>query len=828
MTEKKMDAVVPDPTPEATAAERVPVPAWVPPIVYALATLIVFREFVVSNDMLFGGDTLSLGYMARAFFADALKSGVFPLWNPIILGGTPFLDSLAGGDSLYPPSVALLMVMDAHRALGWKLVLHVFLAGWLMYGWTRTLGISRAASLLAGLAYLMAPFLVTLVYPGHDGKMFVTALAPLGFLATERVLTYGALKDFALLALTVGAVILTTHFQMAYFLFGGMGAYGMFRLVQQVRGGQGGAGSRRFALFLAGALLGAGIAAVQLLPAIDYIRDFSRRAATTTAADPAVAVEYSSSYSLHPEEAMSLVVGEFVGHGLHDGPEWTVGTYWGRNALKLNHEYLGWAAMLVGLVGLFGGRGKGVRWFLFGMGAVALLFALGRTTPVWRLFYEVLPGISLFRAPSQAIFLVGLGWLTLTGFGIDRGFELFLPSETKKRKKDLVLAESSQGTRALRTLWGVAAVLGLAMGLWATGALPALWTSLVYSDIAPVRADALVRATPFITRGFMVATVLAIIVAGVWTAARRGMLSPVVVIAVLGLTFFGDAARIDDPFVQTFDFGRWSAQDENTRFLMAQLDDPEPWRALSMVQGGQDVMPGLFGIELAGGHHPNDLGRYRELIGMEGSGGPNNLLRNPELMRLLNVRYLQWPVAQMGDPLPGVQPVSQVTLADGRPYTAVYELPTLPRARLVGRARAVPDEQAVATMMAPGFDPTVEVILPQEPPIALSADSINGTVRWLERGINQSQLQVESDAPALLVISDNWYPEWSAVVNGEDAPVLRAYHALRAIPVPAGRSTVDMVYRADNVSHALKISLGSLLLVLVVGGLGLFLRGRAA
>jgi hypothetical protein len=89
---------------EVTAVGGVPaIPRWVPPVLYAVVTLFLFRKFVFTGEMLFGSDTISLGYMARAFFAEALKGGTFPLWNPIILGGTPFLDSLAGGTPSTPP-----------------------------------------------------------------------------------------------------------------------------------------------------------------------------------------------------------------------------------------------------------------------------------------------------------------------------------------------------------------------------------------------------------------------------------------------------------------------------------------------------------------------------------------------------------------------------------------------------------------------------------------------------------------------------------------------------------------------------------------------------
>ena len=150
------------------------IPGWLPAAVFTALTLWLFREFVFSDRMLFGGDTLSLGYVAREFYAEALKQmGTFPLWNPRILGGTPFLEALSGGDSLYPPSALLLLIMEPYRALGWKLVLHVLAAGFFMFGWTRSLGVSRSAALVAGVGYMLAPFLVTLVHPGQIGRAHV-------------------------------------------------------------------------------------------------------------------------------------------------------------------------------------------------------------------------------------------------------------------------------------------------------------------------------------------------------------------------------------------------------------------------------------------------------------------------------------------------------------------------------------------------------------------------------------------------------------------------------------------------------------------------------
>ena len=96
MAKRKKATQKPERVESGSVSDRgLQIPGWVPPLLYGAVTLFLFREFVFSRDMLYGSDTLALGYMAREFYANAVSGGVFPLWNPIILGGTPFVESLA-------------------------------------------------------------------------------------------------------------------------------------------------------------------------------------------------------------------------------------------------------------------------------------------------------------------------------------------------------------------------------------------------------------------------------------------------------------------------------------------------------------------------------------------------------------------------------------------------------------------------------------------------------------------------------------------------------------------------------------------------------------
>lgn len=809
---------------------------WMPLALYTALALALFRAFVFSDQMLLGTDTLSLGYAARAFFADALRGGHFPLWNPYILGGTPFLESVAGGDSLYPTSL-LLLVMDTYRALGWKLVLHLPVAGLAMFLWTRSLGRSRHAALLAGLGFMLAPYMVSLVYPGQDGKLFVTALAPLVFWAADRVLGRGGPWTIAALAAAVGLVILTTHFQMAYFLFGAVGIFAIFRTAQALRSGRSRSrAALRFGYFLAASVLGAGVAAVQLLPSVEYVLQDSRRTATTTEAGEPEALAYSASWSLHPEEAVSLVVPEFVGNSA-GGSDWTTQTYWGRNVFKLNHEYIGVLMLLLAGLAFLGSPQPGLRQFFVALGGISFLFALGANTPVWRLFYEWVPGVDLFRAPSMAIFLTGLSVSTLAAFGVDRGLEIVSDGDQVLRR------------RLMRYLGGWALALGVFLVLAATGLLFSFWQAVVYPDITPAKAEALVVATPFIQRGAFLALALCVAMGAIWWGLLRAVIAVPLAVALMAGLITLDLARIDLPFIQTLDYQRWAQPNEHETYLQqARNTSVEPFRVLSMIQAGQDVRPAMFGIELAAGHHPNDLHRYRTLIGMEGSGVPRNFFPQDErglnlgLLWALNVRYLLWPDYQFG-PL-GLEPATRVSLPDGRPYTSLYEIPGWhPRAYLVDRVVVETDAPAAGLVYQGVIDPRTEAVLGVAPepgwgleifdpgptpaaPIDAAPPRL-GAVTWNERGPDQAVLQVSVDRPSLLVVSQNWLPGWTATVGGTEAPVVRVNHSLQGVPVPEGTHEVRLAYRPASVFRAFWISGFSVLLVLGLVGAGLWERRMA-
>ncbi|MDH3225441.1 MAG: YfhO family protein, partial [Gemmatimonadota bacterium] len=499
--------------------------------------------------------------------------------------------------------------------------------------------------------------------------------------------------------------------------------------------------------------------------------------------------------SFHPEEVAGLVVPEFVGSSTAEEP-WQ-GTYWGRNFFKGNLEYLGVCILLLALAGLAGkGRDRGGRMFFAGTGFVWLLFALGTHTPLWRVFYEVVPGISLFRVPSLAAFLVSFSVTTLFAFAVH---------DLTEGDPDEGWIRSAPGKVAL----GVVAILFLGLLLQAGGALTRVWTQVVFPTIDDRQRQVLDAATPFITRGFMIAVVFAGATTALAWAHQTRRLGTGLFVAGLGLLVALDLGRIDRPFIQTFDFLAWSAPDANDRFLQSRLGEEDPFRVIDF-RDAQSVELAMHGLDLVTGHHPNDLARYRTLLGLQGSQSRAENWNHPVVLRILNTRYLLWPESLQGGPPGDIPRLSQ---AQG-PYglEAVYAYPGLGRAWFVGTYTVRDDEGALRRLLQEPFNPALEVILAEEPGIEAGGAAPVSTLTWTEYSPDERVLGLETNAGGFLVVSENWHPGWKAWVDGVEQPLLRANYTLGAVAIPrSGTYEIRLRYVAPQVRKWGVVSLVSLL-----------------
>jgi hypothetical protein len=151
----------------------------------------------------------------------------------------------------------------------------------------------------------------------------------------------------------------------------------------------------------------------------------------------------------------------------------------------------------------------------------------------------------------------------------------------------------------------------------------------------------------------------------------------------------------------------------------------------------------------------------------------------------------------------------------------IYQnLESLPRAYLVNQALlAEDDDAALALLSAPDFDPARAVVLLRDewtgPPPAGGDLAANGTIAVRRYEPEMVEMVVQTEQPAVLVLSDTWYPGWTATVDGEPAPILRANTLFRALALEAGRHEVVLRFQPQSLRTGALISAVALLVALI-------------
>jgi hypothetical protein len=77
-------------------------------------------------------------------------------------------------------------------------------------------------------------------------------------------------------------------------------------------------------------------------------------------------------------------------------------------------------------------------------------------------------------------------------------------------------------------------------------------------------------------------------------------------------------------------------------------------------------------------------------------------------------------------------------------------------------------------------------------------------------------IAVDSPCPGLLVLSDTYYPGWTATVNGKTTPIHPTDIALRGVVVPVGHSEVTMTFAPTTFRHGVIVSILALLVLPVI------------
>jgi hypothetical protein len=629
-------------------------------------------------------------------------------------------------------------------ALGLIAISKVAAAGVAMYAFLRVHAHHPLAALMGATSFMWSGLLVVWLQWSYASTLI---FYPLLFAAVERLRTRDGRRSMALLALVVALDGFAGYPQGLLLGLLSASAWALYRAR--------GAGARFLVRYVATVALGLALAAVQLLPFIEYARQSAVLAYRTEWLPPMHASLRSTVNLLMPYYYGSPTGGDYWGE-------------WNFNEVSASVGLAPWVLLPLALLA----RRRAAGFFgLMALLAGALLYGAGASWVNTGFFVINLRLAPLFVFPLCVLGALGMDSL-LTG---PRPLPAWMP-------------------------------VAVRIGFIALVALAFLSFADDYATMIRlgVKVSALRQYLCF----------LALLTAGAaltLSGIRRGGGDWALALIAVQLASLVPLAATYNPII-------------DARFLY-----PTP-PAVARLQQEAAHTPGrvlmapnlsmLYGLDGVAGYDGMIPRRVDEVIRPKVSGlnlvGSGYLPEVPVFLSpvrdLLGVRHILVP-PEVTLTEPGLS--LQYEADDGRIYRNEA---ALPRAFVVPRARCLGDEQTLRLIRGRAVDFRQEVLLAgcAAPPLT-GAGASTAAAEIEHHAPQRVVITATSDHAGYLVLTDTWFPGWTARVDGRDTQVERADYAFRAVRLEPGRHEVEFRYRPGSVRLGLALSVLAALTTLVLG-----------
>jgi hypothetical protein len=425
--------------------------------------------------------------------------------------------------------------------------------------------------------------------------------------------------------------------------------------------------------------------------------------------------------------------------------------------------------------------------FCLGLVVFALLASLGGNGPLYPLLYRIAPGWSWFRGQERAAFLVVMGMSGLAAYGM-----ALMPTLTPNARR-----------RAAFLAGAVVVATVYAFGL--------LWQ--LPGRTAINQASYLLTAGMTLVLGL--ATAMLVLTPG-WSARRQGW-----IVALLVVNLVWANAGTNQLAGTPADRVRVAPEVSALVEAVGQRSEAAnglPGRVYNEYRAYDDY--GMrANVEDVWGSSPLRVARYEALF---------REFPLDRMWRLLGVEHVLTWRRELFGPSDLLAEFPQVT-----DTTYLHRLPEAnPRAWVVPQAVVVDDVRALTLLADHEFDLAQRALLGSEHAAFVAvedAPAMGATVTLAQVAPEALRLTVQSDADAMLVVSETWLPGWEvadASCDGATCPdadeqgrayflPMRADLTLLGIWLPAGASEFVLRYDPPSVRVGLWISGGTLLLILV-------------
>ena len=714
-------------------------------------------------------DVVSIIYPWRLYGIELMQKGIWPLWIPQALGGTPLLANFQSG--LFYPFNFLFFIFSKINAWSIYIILQPVLASLFCFIFLRNLKLQILPSLIGGLIFAFSGFnLVWLEYGivGHAGLWL-----PLILLTIDKLFNKPSGLWVAIGALATGFSLLAGYPQIAAFSLVVAVLYLLFKIFWAKEK----VGSRSLLLVFGFLFLGILLAAVQLLPGLELWR-LSIRGADPTAA--------AFHFGLNPLKNLIL----FWAPDFYGNP--ATGNFWGWGAYNESVSYISVAGLLMAITALLSyKKDKIVAFFkILLLASLLMVFANPLSNFIFSLGLPILASASAGRF----LFLVDFSLAILAAYGVELLFE-------KDKRKVFFF---SLGFIVFLFLIFLV-VIFLKPDFWPDKDL--------LTNLTVVKRN-LILPTIFL----LISLVLVIIIKlKPFSKIKKTMVFLLFLLVTIDLFRFG------------FKYTPFSHKDylypptSLTDFLKNQ---PGLYRFYGLIPQSMFIPYNLFSPE---GYEPLMIKRYSEFANqineenfLKISAGSRWVIANRQespLLNLLGAKYLlsfnSDPVSEW-DPQYFKYPKEKYELVFQYSLSQVYEnKEVLPRAFIVHDFQVLGDEETLRTLTNKDFNPR-ETLLLEEKPLNLPEEELGEDEVIINENSyfnNQILIRTKNPAAGFLFLSDNFYPGWRAFVDNQPTKIYRANYTFRAVFLPKGEHEIRFIYDPKSFKIGVLISFTSFLLL---------------
>ncbi len=686
---------------------------------------------------------------------------------------------------------------------------------------------------LGSIVWAFSTYFLIIIAAGHYWK--VMALAYLPPMIAGIVLAYRGkyLWGFVVTAIFAALEVQANHVQMTYYYLFIILAMIVAYLVDAIRKKQMAHFAKATAVCAAAAVIGICINLSNLYHTWEYSKESMRGKSELVKKNSANQTssgldrDYITQWSYGVDETWTLLVPNAKGGASvpmvmnetameHADNNYLpiyqqIGQYWGEQPGTSGPVYVGAFVLFLFVLGLFIVKGP-MKWALLAATILSILLSWGRNfMPFTDFFLDYVPMYAKFRTVASILVIAEFTIPLLAMLALKRIVDD--PQVLKEKFNYAVVSFAVTAGACLLFIFfpGMFDYISSsemhALSQFPADQLQPLLNNLTEMREAMFTADC--RRSLFIicagcvllylyVRGkmgkqWLVAIVAVVCLLDLWSVNKR----------YLNDGMFVEKSQRDQPIVKT------ATEDQILR------DTSLDYRVLNLASNTFNENETSYYLKSIGGYHPAKLRRYQEVIDAYISKemqklypavakAQGDMTQVPgdsifPVLNMLNTKYFILPL-EGGQTVPVQNPyalgnawlVDKVTYVDN----ANAELDLVGKIDL--RHEAVADKR---------FKETIGEGVKQE-----------GTslVKITKYEPNQLTYEVESQKGGVVVFSENYYPGWTATVDGKDVDVARVNYILRAINVAPGKHTVQLSFFPTTVDTTERIAYASYAILLAV------------